>query len=286
MYNTFENSTNEFKTKNYNFPAPKSSAGEPTVRGFIAVDEKMKEHDDKHTKKEKELETEVGNLKKNLATETSKREQAVTDLQTKIDKEVNDRTAADTAINARIDAIKPVDLTPINQKIDKEIQDRTAADTALQQQLSQETTNRTKSINGLTTSLTSLTQIVNGKLDTAGVVLKEKTGQDAFIAGNGTTTTIAELSLEPGLHIINGQFLAAIDSNTGSLTMAVTDKTDFTQIPCYSEIPFKSGAYITANMTYYIHLPAPTTYRILARQTSGIDSSNSRYFIQSIRLRP
>lgn len=420
MYKKFENLANDSETLNYKFPMPKSSAGDPTVRGFIAVDEKMKEHDDKHTERENQLQTEIdaleikvdseikdrqnadneinakldkeiadrtqadtalgeridaidnsaaeienlkqkldkeisdrtqadtditGNVtmlesevgdlktsvsevKKNLATETSNREQsvtglqakieeevnnrntAVTDLQSQITKEIDDRKVADTAINARIDALgnggggTPPDLSPINQKIDKEIQDRTNADNALsqkidkeiqdrtsesarlQQQITQESQVATNGINALTNSVNGLATQVNGKLDINGIILKEKTGQDAFIAGNGTPATLAELNLEAGLHIISGQVLAKVDSNTGSLTMAITDRTDFSQIPCYEEVPFKSGAYISGNMTYLIYLPHGGTYRILAKQTSGQDSLNSTYFIQAIKLRP
>ena len=419
MYKKFVNIANDSETLNYKFPMPKSSAGDPTVRGFIAVDEKMKEHDNKHTERENQLQTEIdaleikvdseikdrqnadneinakldkeitdrtnadtainkridalnnnseelesfkqkleqeitdrtqadtdiiGNVtmlesevgdlktsvsevKKNLAEETSNREQsvtglqakieeevnnrntAVTDLQSQITTEINDRKVADTAINARIDALgngggTPPDLSPINQKIDKEIQDRTNADNALsqkidkeiqdrtnetarlQQQITQESQTATNGINALTNSVNGLTAQVNGKLDINGIILKEKTGQDAFIAGNGAPATLAELTLDAGLHIVSGQVLAKVNANTGSLTMAITDRPDFSQIPCYTEVPFKSGAYISGNMTYLIYLPQGGTYRILAKQTSGQDSLNSTYFIQAIKLRP
>ena len=401
MYKKFVNIANDSETLNYKFPMPKSSAGDPTVRGFIAVDEKMKEHNDKHTERENQLQTEIDaieikvdseikdrqnadneinakldkeiadrtladtalgeridaidnstaeieNLKQKLDKEISDRTQAdtditgnvtmlesevgdlktsvtglqakieeevnnrataVTDLQSQITKEINDRKVADTAINARIDALgngggTPPDLSPINQKIDKEIQDRTNADNALsqkidkeiqdrtnetarlQQQITQESQTATNGINALTNSVNGLTTQVNGKLDINGIILKEKTGQDAFIAGNGTPATLAELTLDAGLHIVSGQVLAKVNANTGSLTMAITDRTDFSQIPCYAEVPFKSGAYISGNMTYLIYLPQGGTYRILARQTSGQDSLNSAYFIQAIKLRP
>lgn len=84
MYNTFENSANEFKTKNYNFPAPKSSGGDPTGESIIMIDEKIKNHDTKHTEKENELNTNI--------VETNK----------KLEKEIINRTNADVKINERI----------------------------------------------------------------------------------------------------------------------------------------------------------------------------------------
>lgn len=55
MYNIFENNANEFNTKNYNFPAPKTSAGNPLTKALINIDSVIKEHDDKHIKRENNL---------------------------------------------------------------------------------------------------------------------------------------------------------------------------------------------------------------------------------------
>lgn len=271
MYKKFENLANDSETLNYKFPMPKSSAGDPTVRGFIAVDEKMKEHDDKHTERENQLQAEIDALEIKVDAEIEDRQDADNEITTKLEQEIADRTNADNALS---------------QKIDKEIQDRTNETARLQQQITQESQTATNGINALTSSVNGLTTQVNGKLDINGIILKEKTGQDAFIAGSGTQAILAELTLDAGLHIVSGQVLAKVDANTGSLTMAITDRTDFSQIPCYTEVPFKSGAYISGNMTYLIYLPQGGTYRILARQTSGQDSINSTYFIQAIKLRP
>lgn len=84
MYNTFENNANEFKTKNYNFPAPKSSGGDPTGESIMMIDEQIKNHDTKHTEKENELNTNI--------VETNK----------KLDEEIKNRTNADAEINKRI----------------------------------------------------------------------------------------------------------------------------------------------------------------------------------------
>lgn len=108
MYNTFENSANEFKTKNYNFPAPKSSGGDPTGESIIMIDEKIKNHDTKHTEKENELNTNMVEINK------------------KLNEEITNRTEADKELKEQINALgsEKDEIQNLNNKIDKEINDR------------------------------------------------------------------------------------------------------------------------------------------------------------------
>ncbi len=88
-------------------------------------------------------------------------------LGAKIDKEIQDRTTADTALGA---------------KIDKEIQDRTTADTALGAKIDKEIQDRTTADTALKTELTDSIQEVRDDLDT----FKATKGQANGLASLGS----------------------------------------------------------------------------------------------------
>ena len=88
-------------------------------------------------------------------------------LSSKVDKEIQDRTTADTALGA---------------KIDKEIQDRTTADTALGAKIDKEIQDRTTADTALKTELTDSIQEVRDDLDT----FKATKGQANGLASLGS----------------------------------------------------------------------------------------------------
>ena len=88
-------------------------------------------------------------------------------LSSKVDKEIQDRTTADTALGA---------------KIDKEIQDRTTADTALSSKVDKEIQDRTTADTALKTELTDSIQEVRDDLDT----FKATKGQANGLASLGS----------------------------------------------------------------------------------------------------
>lgn len=86
----------------------------------------------------------------------------IVEINQKISQEINDRTAADTALGVRIDKV--------TSKIDTEISDRTNADTALSARISTLETNlpkeiedRTSADNTLRTSIQSNTELINNE---------------------------------------------------------------------------------------------------------------------------
>jgi hypothetical protein len=88
-------------------------------------------------------------------------------LSSKVDKEIQDRTTADTALSS---------------KVDKEIQDRTTADTALSSKVDKEIQDRTTADTALKTELTDSIQEVRDDLDT----FKATKGQANGLASLGS----------------------------------------------------------------------------------------------------
>ena len=88
-------------------------------------------------------------------------------LSSKVDKEIQDRTTADTALSS---------------KVDKEIQDRTTADTALGAKIDKEIQDRTTADTALKTQLTDSIQEVRNDLDT----FKATKGQANGLASLGS----------------------------------------------------------------------------------------------------
>jgi hypothetical protein len=106
-------------------------------------------------------------------------------LSSKVDKEIQDRTTADTALGAKIDKEiqdRTTADTALGAKIDKEIQDRTTADTALGAKIDKEIQDRTTADTALKTELTDSIQEVRDDLDT----FKATKGQANGLASLGS----------------------------------------------------------------------------------------------------
>jgi hypothetical protein len=106
-------------------------------------------------------------------------------LSSKVDKEIQDRTTADTALSSKVDKEiqdRTTADTALGAKIDKEIQNRTTADTALSSKVDKEIQDRTTADTALKTELTDSIQEVRDDLDT----FKATKGQANGLASLGS----------------------------------------------------------------------------------------------------
>lgn len=126
--------------------------------------------------------------------------------------------------------------------------------------------------------------LLGQKQDKGTVFMQERTANNAYIPGNGNDVVLAEIDVQAGLYLFIGQLIVPIDSNTGSVSLAVTNGMSVSSSNAYTEHPFKSGTYVSANMSYVTNITQNNRYRLAARQTSGTDTSGGRYYFQVIRL--
>ena len=123
-----------------------------------------------------------------------------------------------------------------------------------------------------------------GKQDKGTVLMHERTASNAWIPGNGNQVTLAYIDVTPGAYLLIGQLIVPIDTNNGSVSAAVSDRESFADTNVYAEHPFKSGAYVTANMSYAVNVTQSKRFFFIAKQTSGVDTQGGRYYFQVVRL--
>ena len=181
--------------------------------------------------------------------------QEVYGMSEKIDKEISDRTQADTALESKIAAETTARTqadTELENKIKAETTARTQADTALGERITEETTSREKSISAVTT-------LINNEIserEKADTALSEK-------IGNGTDTVRPNLDFS-NIVLIGDSYLRGVGNDDvgwgkyfNDTLAASATVTEFGNSQAGFTVSGVTGAM--AGMDYYAMLDYATT---------------------------